>query len=353
MSQDFQIAFPCPHIIREEQVSLSPDRKTLLTRQAIGGQGAIRILTNDSLEIPQGGLSSSADLIGSYIEPFSIPINNQELTVTTQGGSFTTTLPSGSITAQDILSLLVPTNLVVASKDSAGRLIFKESQFLGPSSVLIMSGSAIEHIGFKDQRGSVGKIVFPSWNLVGRGQDGYKIVFNSEVRSNPYFKVDYQVPRSRCLRCSSTGVENDFRFDETGEALLVNNENLLYQSCVKLLLTRVGSNPYHRWYGTTLINKVGAKAVGGVANAIRFEIIRALDDFKDVQGQQAKYQSVSPKERLMAIESVNVQTDPNDPTVFLINVVVRNASNQPVVISIVFSVPGAVALSGTNQLTLG
>lgn len=357
MSQDFQIAFPCPHIIREEQVSLSPDRRTLLTKQAIGGQGAVRIVVNDSLEIPTSGLSSSAQITGAYIQPFQIPVNEQELSVTTQSGSFTVTLPSGYVTAQQVLDLLSPTDLISASKDAQGRLILKEANFTGPSSILILSGSAADHIGFKVQRGAVGKAIFPGWQLVERtnllGQTGYKILFKSEVRTNPYFKVDYQVPRERCLRCRGTGIENDYRFDEKGEALLVNNENLLYQACVKLLLTRVGSNPYHRWYGTTLIDKVGSKAVGGVANAIRFEVVRALDDFKDTQGQQAKYQFVSPKERLAGIDSVNVQANPNDPTVFLVDVVVRNASNEPVVISIVFSVPGAVALSGTNQLTLG
>lgn len=359
MSQDFQIAFPCPHIIREEQVQLEADRRTLPTRQVMGGIGAVRILVNDSLEIPSKGLFSSARLKGTYIEPFSIPANEQELTITTQSGSFTITVPSGYITAQTVLDLLAPTSLISASKDTKGRLIFNESNFTGTSSVLLLKGTAVEHLGFQIQKGATGKILYPGWSLLSRPvlgsltERGYHIVFNSEVRTNPYFKVDYQVPRTRCLRCQSTGIENDYRFDEAGEVILINNENLLYQACVKLLLTRLGSNPYHRWYGTTIIDKVGSKAIGGTANGIRFEVSRALDDFRNTQSQQAKYQFVSPKERLSSVDSINVQADPNDPTVFLVNVVVRNSSNDPIVISIVFSVPGAVALSGTNRSTFG
>ena len=172
-----------------------------------------------------------------------------------------------------MLDLLEPSDLFSVVADVKGRLTFKESKFRGPSSILILSGTAADHIGFKAQRGSVGKSILPGWKLAKReslvNQVGYKIVFNSEVKTNPYFKVDYQVPRERCLRCRGTGIENDYRFDESGEALLVKDENLLYQSCVKFLLTKVGSNPYHRWYGTTLTERVGSKAVGGVANSIR------------------------------------------------------------------------------------
>jgi len=369
MSQDFQIAFPCPHFIREEQVNLGSDRRTLLTRQAIGGAAALRILINDSIEVPPVGLLSSATLKGSYNEPFLIPINEQTLTITTQSSAVSVTTPSGHVYAQTLITLLTTAiaaqlgdPLISVSKDTKGRLILKEPNAFGSSSRISVSGSAASHIGFGLQSGATGKQIIPPWGVFSRKvqentlnvETGYGIIFDSSVqKSNPYFKVDYFVPQNRCLRCQGIGIENVYRFDAQGNSLMVSNENLLYQACVKLLLTRLGSNKFHRWYGTTLLDKIGAKGVGVVANGIKFEITRALDDFKNTQIQQARFQEVTTKERLVSVDSVTVTGNPNDPTTFLAAVVVRNASNEPVVISIVFSVPGAIALAGTNQLTLG
>ena len=363
MSQDFQIAFPCPHLIREEQVSLGSDRRTLLTRQAIGGTSSLRITLNDSVVVPPIGVQSSAVLTGSYNEPFLIPVNEQTLTVTTQSGSVTITTPSGHVYAQDILDLFKSqgSSIITVTKGAKGRLVIEERNYLGTSSKISVSGSAASHVGFALQSGTTGREVIPGWGIFSRKvennlvsvETGYGILFNRPLTSNPKIKVDYQVPQNRCLRCQGTGIENDYRFDSQGASLLVSNENLLYQMCVKILLTRLGSNRFHRWYGTTLLNRIGSKSTGAAANSIKFEVTRALSDLQNVQGQQARYQQVSTKERLAAIDSVTVTGTPNDPTTFLVNVVVRNASNEPVVISIVFAVPGAVALAGTNQLTLG
>ena len=361
MSQDFQIAFPCPHLIREEQVTLGSDRRTLITRQAIGGISSLRITLNNGVVVPPIGVQSSASLVGRYNEPFLVPVNEQTLVITTQDGSVTVTIPSGHVYAQSIVDLLKGSTVISATKGSRGRLVLEEKNYLGSSSKISVSGSAAPHIGFDLQSGATGREVIPGWGIFSRKienntlnvETGYGILFNKPLRSNPQIKVDYQVPQNRCLRCQGTGIENDYRFDQQGASLLVSNENLLYQMCVKTLLTRLGSNRFHRWYGTTLLSKVGSKSTGAAANNIKFEVTRALGDLQDIQSQQARYQQVSSKERLAAIESVTVTGNPNDPTTFLVNAVVRNASNEPVVISIVFAVPGAVALAGTNQLTLG
>ena len=42
-----------------------------------------------------------------------------------------------------------------------------------------------------------------------------------------------------------------------------------------------------------------------------------------------------------------------DPTVYFVDVVVRSGSNQPVYLTTVFTVPGAVALAGSNNTALG
>ena len=90
-----------------------------------------------------------------------------------------------------------------------------------------------------------------------------------------------------------------------------------------------------------------------LAQAIHEDVRTALGRMQALQKQQAKYQRVSLKERLYAIMSVEVLPHETDQTAFLVDVVVSNGTGEPVRLTIVFSVPGAVALAGTNNLTLG
>ena len=50
---------------------------------------------------------------------------------------------------------------------------------------------------------------------------------------------------------------------------------------------------------------------------------------------------------------VDVTQSADDPTVFLVDVTVSNASAKPIRVSIVYTAPGAVARAGTNGLSLG
>jgi hypothetical protein len=93
--------------------------------------------------------------------------------------------------------------------------------------------------------------------------------------------------------------------------------------------------------------------VGAVTSLLTEDVQNALATMQALQQAQTKFQVVSAKERLYAVSSVRVTPSPNDPTAFEVDVVVRNAAGDPVSITIVFSVPGAVALTGSNGLSLG
>ena len=67
-----------------------------------------------------------------------------------------------------------------------------------------------------------------------------------------------------------------------------------------------------------------------------------------VQQKQAKFQSVTLKETLYKIDYVDVRPHENDPTTFLVDLAVRNASNKLINLSIVFTVPGAVSFVSKN-----
>ena len=375
MSFEIQASFPCPHLLQEEPVSLEDDRMSLKLRAAISGAASVRILANDSLYIPPSGLYSQAALVAGIIGPFSIercsgtsgPDANV-FTVTTNSGTASVRLPEGTrvllSAVQRALRLSGIGNLVnVATRNGALTLI--ESGDVGGDSFIRVSGRAATALGFT-QVGARGVMLFPPWGLISEEgimpasyPAGVRYVpsrfprFQSEVRGNPTFKVTYAAMPERCPRCCAGAVENDYRFDYLGDIVTIENENLLVQACLKAILTVQGSNPYHLKYGSKISTRIGQKISGVSASLIKEDVTNALLQVQSLQSQQRKSQGVSGKEFLYAIQTVDVRTSADDPTVYFVDVVVRNGSNQPVSVTIVYAVPGAAALAGTNGLSLG
>ena len=371
MSQEFSLAWPCPHLTVEERVSLAPDRMSLQTRQPVGGAGTVRILINDEFYIPQMGLSTPAQLKGSASGPFDILPGEDTLVLTCPTGSQTVTLGIKAITRYTAAQVVKEfkrlglTNVLVGAEND--HLLFADFSTVGPGSFVRVSGSAATAFGFGAPKGvgncggvnyqwrASGRLLYPGWSLFTRPDEITNRFpkFNEPLVGNPVIKVTYTVPPQRCLRCGGTYIENDYRFDSEGKAVLITNENLLYQAALKILLTDRGSNVYHPWYGTYLRSRVGSKALAGVASLINEDVRRALRKLQNVQEQKAKYQAVSFKERLYDILSVDVYPHAQDPTTYMIEVVVQNASAEPINLSIVFTVPEVVALMGSNGLALG
>lgn len=368
MSKDFQIGFPCPHTIGEERTQLSSDRVTLQTQKPIAGAGLLQVVVNDTYTVsPSNGIQSSATLTSSKAEPYLITPGQADIFIRSQNSSVSVTLPTGYQSAERVANLL---NTAVADPTARpflvatatkGVLSITENRAFGPTSQIRVSGNAIAGLGFLDQVGAVGQVVLPPFNLFsmsyqdGEGvfEEGYFIRFDQPVRPNYYFGITYQVLWHQCMRCRGTEVENDWRFNADGLPLIITNDNLLYQSCLKILLTELKSNIYYPWYGTNLMSLIGSKSNAASAVNIRQGIQNALATFQNLQNQQSKYQNISPKERLYSVDSIGVKQSESDPTVFLVDVSVRNYSMSPISITVVYTAPGAYALPGTNHLSLG
>lgn len=368
MSLDAQLAWPCPHLTVEEVVPLGSDRMSLDTRQPVAASGLVRILVNDEVFVPQGGFFSAAQISGVTSGPFDILANENVLTIESSGGTESVTFPvTGSVvrmTTDQVVKRCAAAGLQsVLVENVGGFLTLTDRQKVGPGSYLRVRGTAATALGFGAPGtqwagrpwGVQGRQVYPGWNLYLRPDEITNRFpkFTSPVRGNPVFKVTYAVPVTRCLRCRATYVENDFRFNPAGEIILVQNEDLLYQAALKILLTDLGSNPFHSWYGTTIRSRIGTKALSGTSAVLSEDVRRALTRMQTLQAQQAKYQQVTFKERLYTILGVDVQRHRQDPTTFLIDVTVQNASGEPVLLNIVFTVPEVVALMGSNGLMLG
>ena len=368
MSREFQIAWPCDHRTVEESVQLGTDRRSLLTRQPIAGSGTVRVMVNDELYVPTGGLFSAAQLYSTASGPFDLTEGDDTLTVETPVGSKTISFGVTGVarmTTDQVISYLKKNSFQVAIVENVnGHLVFSDGSKIGPDSYVKVSSRAAESLGFgssecnkgaSNQRGARGIQLYPSWNLARRPDDLVNRfpVFDYPVKGNPLFKVSYTVIPERCLRCGGSWVENDYRYGTDGQSLMIENENLLYQSCLKMLLTDIGSNPYHTWYGTNIMSRIGAKAISGVSMLLSEDVRKALSKYQSLQVEQGKYQKVTLKEQLYSILNVQVAPHKQDPTTYLIDVTVQNASGKPVALSIVYTAPSAVSLMGSNGLMLG
>lgn len=373
MSVELQVAFPCQHLVIEEPVVLQGDRLSLVPKAPVANANVVRVLADDRYYIPATGLYSQAVLVGGTAGPFVIrrcsnlvgPDGNL-LVLTTSAGTVEVRLPVGervTSTAVEQAIRMAAFNFVQVGTRN-GAIVLADTNAVGSESFVRVSGQGATALGFTTQTGARGTQVYPPWQLASR-PDTYPSIsgvqapvparypkFVRTVKSNPTFKVTYAAPPEQCPRCRATYVENDMRFDPQGDLVLIDNENLLYQACMKALLTRKGSNDYHPAYGSTIMDRIGTKLLGATTMLLQEDVRAALLRVQKVQYEQAKYQAVTSKERFYALKNVQV-TPGDDPTTALVQVTVMNASLQPINLSIVFSVPGAVALAGSNGQTLG
>lgn len=364
MSFDIQLAHPCPHRALEEKVTLDSDRVIVTTAQPIASGSTISLYANDTL-IPRGGLYSSAVLKSRIAGPFFIPKYENKLIISSTEDHIEIDLPISSanerLTVDQIAFLIRQKAKSVLVENDNGHIILTDLARVGTQSVIQVLGRAKDHCGFDRQNTARGKQIYPSWdlyappNLVNQFDQFllYRgIKFNSPIKSNPFFRISYNTYRERCKRCQSSNIENDYRFGSSGDLLVIENENLLYQSAIKMLLTDSGSNPFFKAYGTNLRARIGAKAVGYISASISQEVRSSLARLQGYQAEQAKYQGMSLRERLYSVLSVEVYQMENDPTTFIIDVVVQNASSQTIQLDVVFTTPSTVGRLVQNGIPL-
>ena len=374
MSREIQIGFPCPHLIIEEVVALGEDQKSLVTRAPVASANSVRIMVNNEMYVSPAGLSSQAVLPGGA-GPYRIEkcvgtggADGNMLTVEASAGTVTVELPvTARIRPSKLLRFLKLSALqgVVAITVRNNAITLRDINQIGARSFVRVSGDGADALGFV-QRGARGRSVFPGWTLASRKDVNPSAApaglipvaarfprFKAPVPPGVDFKVTYVAMPERCPRCQATYVENDYRFDSTGAVRTIVNEDLLYQVCLKAILTMKGSNPYHTGYGSSIMTRIGRKRMSASAGAIREDIILALNTTQELQVGQRKFQQVTNRERLYRVEDVSVRPSATDPTVFAVGVTVTNGSNKPVSLNIVYSAPGAVALAGSNGQSLG
>jgi hypothetical protein len=349
MAIEFRLASNCTHETLFERASLQTDRKTLSLSQPIASTNTVRIYADD-LELPSVGLKSMGVLSTSYPGPFDLDPNSSVLYISYSQGEVILDLKLTSkkrYFTDDLISLIRKAGFKGAIENSQGCLVLYDSFKVGSGSFVHVSGSMSTLI-FSLQQRSQGRDLFPAWRLFSKTPQ-----FLSIVKNNTPLFVSYITDVENCLRCTASYVENDISFSQTGEPFFIDDEDHLYQATLKMLLTEKGSNSFFPWYGTSIAQRIGTKALGSTVAAITDEIRKGLSQYQKLQKEQSGYQTITAKERLYNILSVKVNPSDLDPRVFMVEVVIQNASSQPVKLDIVYTTPGVVALAGTNGLSLG
>lgn len=344
MSEDLQIAYACPHYLRYERVALQ-NGIYITPTSPINGSGLVEIKRDGIVLEPQGN-NREAVLITPNVSPFRVRSTSNVLTITTtEGYTNTVTLPTKIYTSKTlVLDLQNVLGSILVEETSSKALKFTD-QKLGVGYTL--TGSLLKALGFSKQKQVVKtKKITPAWGLTSR-LNGYDVQFKSNLVPEGLLEISYTTEKRYCRRCGGTGVENDFRFGVDGDIQKVRDTDLLYQNVAKILLTEIGSNPYHAWYGSNANRLIGQKNNAAVGVALRMSVQQALDKFQKVQQDLKKVQYLSQEERLMSVQSVEVSALNGNATALLCNVVVRSGANRPVSVNIVFEVPGSISLDGS------
>jgi hypothetical protein len=346
MSFDRKIYKVCPHYVLEEPLYVSEDQVTVRPLRPIASVSSVKARINGVSEIPSYGIHVPAIATGSKIGPFSISSGvNDQLILQVGGGSVQTlTVPTGTrvTTGQLVASMNASVQGVYFSVTSSNRVKI-ESKSSGKSSILsLLSGSTLATtLGLPLNRVWRGSTPYPGWSLI---QDPNTLsdrptrllVFDAPIKSfKSFVELDYATIREECRRCGGLGVENDWTYTVEGEVAEVRDFNLLLQEIQKICFTVRGSNVFHTWYGTNIIETIGKKlsSSGIVQNFIVSDIYESFRRWQDIKRQQEEVvgQTVSDGEYPFKLIGVNLEPDSQDPTIVYVTVNMQSRSSSKII----------------------
>lgn len=362
MSVDRQIDQVCSHQVADEFLYVQTDRQTVAPLRPISSASSVSVLLNGQAKVPSSGVQVQARVVGTKEGPFSITSANNVLSIQVNTDSVQTVTLA-------LASRIAPTRLAdLLTRSFAGLVFFVERNRIGIRSTfsgqdatfkLLSSSTLATLLGIPTQRVFRGKNTFPGWTLVSApntlGDRPRRFVyFDEPLQANENFiEVTYTTVREECRRCGGIGVENDWRYGPDGKVIAVRDEALLIQELLKITYTSQGSNPFHPWYGTTIIERIGNKnSVSGVIeNTISQDIYQTFTRWQSIKRQQEEDagQVVSDEEYPFRLTGVRIEQSQQDPTVLFVGIDVQNRSFNPIQISRGLKLPEPLNLLGNTQ----
>jgi predicted nucleic acid-binding protein len=150
---------------------------------------------------------------------------------------------------------------------------------------------------------------------------------------NDFFEVTYYTILNYCVKCNGSKYLDDISYDVKGDLLITRDERLLMQNVEKFVITRINSNSFHTFIGTSIESLIGTRLnnVQLMVTQIKAEITRGLQKLQDMQSQlRAAGRTVTSGEMLQSIDNVSVIQDVNDPTIFRADITVTAESGKTV-----------------------
>ena len=344
MSYDRQIEHVCPHIVREEALYVEPDYRTIKPLRPIASVDSVIVRLNSLVTVPSEGVYAPARAFGSIGGPFTIVAGSNDVLMLQVGSSepVRVTVPAADgISTQQLANLLANQVPGVSFAASDNRIVMRTAMLGWDATMALRPGSTMASvIGLPVGRVWRGRTVAPGWSLVRApgvlsDRPARWIVFDEPLKGfSDYAEIDYSTVQQECRRCGGLGIEHDWRFAGDGKVVAVRNENLLRQEVLKMIYTIQGSNVFHSWYGSGLIDSIGSKILDGalVQSTISADIQRGFKRWQSIKKQQeeAVGQEVTDGEYPFALQGVSVRQSARDPTVIFVTINIRSrATSQP------------------------
>jgi len=177
--------------------------------------------------------------------------------------------------------------------------------------------------------------------------------FRSLRRStNEFYEVTYYTKSSECRRCHGLRIEQDYKYTIHGKLLMVVNEKKLGQELRKLVLTSIGSNQFHTWYGTSISNLIGSKITNTsfLTSKIESDLRTAIRRYSDTQNKQMRALAsfpnaqVDPREMFGRLLKLEVQRDTLEPTSVNVQISCTNRAADLIIVSTKVALPDPVSL---------
>lgn len=344
MSYDRKLDWVCPHFVMEEALYVTSDRTSARPLRPIASGDSVRVRFNAEVEVPSNGFSVAAEGTSSKQGPFTIVrgVSDTIVVKLNEEPARSIVLPAGAnftpAQVAEALTLRVPG----VAFSVVGQRIRASTRRLGPNAVLMfLQGSTLAPIlGFPVNRQWRGRQTVPGWSLIHDpttllDRPTRLIVFDEPIKSTLNFvEISYATVRQECRRCGGLGVENDWRYNRNGEVVQVRDEALLIQEFQKMVYTAQGSNRFHPWIGTNILEVVGKKlsASGIVQQFITADIREAFRRWQNVKNiqEQRVGQVVSDAEYPFNLLQVTLTQSQKDPTIVFVNAVIQSRSSKPI-----------------------
>ena len=363
MSYDRLINQVCTHMVAEEALYVNPDRMTVLPQRPIASADSVWFRMNGVMTVPSQGVQTQGQVTSTLLGPYNIVSGSNDTLVYKVGNGATQTATIGAAMS------VTPTHLCNLLNAQLNGIYFKvvgnQVQILtmgygvGASFFIYGASTLASYLGIATDHEYRGKQVTPGWTLItdptlSLGVPTRLIRFDTPLSSvGDFVELFYATIRTECRRCGGTGVENDWRYGATGEVYQATDEALLLQEIQKLFYTVIGTNPFHTWYGTQLMEMVGKKIASGslLQSMVVQDIYTAFSRWQSIKNQQEQRvgQYVSDGEYPFRLVAVDVQQSTQDPTVLFLTMTIQNRSMKQIQIARGIKIPQPEDLLGSTQ----